>query len=200
MRRFALVLPVLLAGCAVSPPAPVVTGAPVDIERVTGWSAAGRMAIAVADEGGSGSFTWVQDGNRTDLQVRGPLGAGALRVVAEGASLSVTDGEGTNVDAEAARAQLRSRIGTDLPLAEMRYWLLGLPAPSIPAQVTEGQAGSRTVAQAGWTITYDRFVEAQGWSVPARLTATSGAVRVKVIVERWSVSPPGTSGSAGGVP
>ena len=55
MRRYApLLLSMLLAACAVTPRPAVVAGIPIDPQRITDWSASGRMAIAVAEQGGSG--------------------------------------------------------------------------------------------------------------------------------------------------
>ena len=40
---------------------------------------------------------------------------------------------GQPLDGEAARAELERRLGAQLPLAELRYWMLGVPAPGASA-------------------------------------------------------------------
>jgi outer membrane lipoprotein LolB len=193
MRRVApLLMAAVLAGCAATPRVASVTGAAIDPLQVTDWTATGRLAIAVGSEGGSGSFTWLQHGGTTDLQVRGPLGAGSMRIVTDGRAVSVTDAGGHSVDTEAARGRIRARLGAELPLAEMRYWMLGLAAPGSVAQVRANEVGaSRVIEQAGWTVSCDPFTTVQGWSVPARLTAASGAARIKVVVDDWGLPAPG---------
>lgn len=200
MRRVApLIMAALLAGCAAAPRQAPITGAAIDPLQVTDWTATGRLAIAVGPEGGSGSFTWLQHDGTTELQLRGPLGAGSMRIVTDGQAVTVTDADGLSVDTEAARIQIRARLGTDLPLAEMRYWMLGLSAPGSVAQLRGSEMGpSRVIDQAGWTVTYDPFTTADGWSVPARLTVASGAARIKVAVDDWRLpaagqARPGTS-------
>ena len=198
MRSLALLLvSVLLAACAVTPRAPVAPGAAIDPERVAQWSASGRLAMAVANDGGSGSFDWQQDGARTELQVRGPFGVGALRIVTDGVLLSVTDGDGQGLDAEAAREQLRARLGADLPLAELRYWMLGLPAPGPDVHISGDARGVRTIEQAGWQVAYEPFTSVDGWAAPTRLVAARANVRIKVIVDDWRL-PPAASGPPGG--
>jgi outer membrane lipoprotein LolB len=198
MRRYVpLLLSALLAACAVTPQATVVPGIPIDPQRVTDWSASGRMAVAVVDQGGSGVFNWTQHAVTTELQVRGPLGVGAMQIVTDGVSLAVTDGDGRSLNADAAREQLRARLGADLPLAEMRYWILGVPAPGDDAQVASGAQGARTLVQAGWTVTYEPFTSVSGWAVPTRLVAANGGGRIKVIVDDWHL-PAATSGASGG--
>jgi outer membrane lipoprotein LolB len=201
MRRFVpLLLSALLAACAVTPRPAVVPGAAIDPQQVTDWSASGRMAVAVADQGGSGNFEWTQHGATTDLQVRGPLGAGALHIVTDGERLDITDGDDRNLDAAAAREQLRVRLGADLPLAEMRYWLLGLPAPGGDARVAEGARGTRTVEQAGWTVTYEPFQNVAGWAVPTRLVVANDGGHIKVIVDGWKLPGPVPGATPGSGP
>jgi outer membrane lipoprotein LolB len=185
----ALLVMAALGGCAV---APVVTPplVPADPSAYASWTATGRLALAANGEGGSGSFTWAQRAAATTLSLRGPLGAGALQVVAEGEDLSVTDAEGRRLDNEETRALLRARLGADLPWADLRYWMLGVPAPDGPADVVDAaKPPLRVIDQGGWRIGYDAFNSAQGVSLPERFTATREGVKLKVMVDEWQVSP-----------
>ena len=187
-RRAAwLVLAAACGGCAVAPVAP--PSSPPDPESFQHWTAAGRLALAANGGGGSGSFTWGQQGAETTLSIRGPLGAGAMQVTTDGQSLIVTDAEGGHLDTEQAGALLRRRLGADLPLAELRYWMLGVPSPGSPSSVADAAAAPlRVIEQSGWRIGYDTFTAAGGFSLPERFTATQGAVRLKVVVDDWQVA------------
>jgi outer membrane lipoprotein LolB len=174
-----------LAGCATTPPAPQV-GVTPDAAQLQQWTATGRMAIAAADQGGSGSFAWRQDGATTELDLRGPLGAGGARLVVTPESVTFADGSGRSLDAEAARTELAARLGADLPWGQLRYWMLGLPAPGEVAAVQDAAAAPwRVIEQSGWRLAYEAFVNVQGLSLPQRFTAERARVRVKVIVDGW---------------
>jgi outer membrane lipoprotein LolB len=179
MRRvFPLITTVaLLSACASAPTTPSLPGRAVDPSRVAEWVASGRLAVAVGREGGSGSFTWRQHAAVTDLQVRGPLGAGALQIVVDGDS------------------------GADLPLAELRYWVLGLAAPGSQSHVEQrAQSPLRIIEQAGWNVSYQQFRAAAGWLVPARLTASSGSASIRIIVDDWDLPPAGEGPDVGVTP
>jgi len=189
MRRTvaALVL-VAIGGCAVSPVAPPFV--PADPDAYASWTATGRLALAANGEGGSGSFTWEQQAGATTLSLRGPPGAGALRVTLDGDSLSVSDGDGRSLDTEQTRLLLRERLGADLPWDKLRYWMLGVPAPDGPSSVADAdRAPLRVIEQADWRIGYDAFKPTLGASLPARFTASHAGVRLKVTVDQWQVSP-----------
>ena len=187
MTRVALaLLSGLLAGCAglaerSHPPASA-----AGIAGLTGWVAAGRLAVAAGGDGASGGFVWRQEGAETRLQVRGPLGAGAFEIASDGGQLSITDAEG-QVAGAAAHDAIRARLGADLPLGSLRYWMIGLPDPAATGRVTESDtAPLRIIDQHGWTIAYDAFLTSGGLRLPARVTATSGDVRLRLTVSDWT--------------
>lgn len=187
-RSAALLVLAALGGCAAAPVA--TTGfVPADPSAYAAWTASGRLAIAANGQGGSGSFTWEQHSDSTTLSLRGPLGTGALRVTAQGDDLSVTDDQGRSLDAGQTRELLRERLGADLPWSDLRYWMLGVPAPQSPANVTDSaKVPLRVIEQADWRVGYDAFRPTEGVSLPTRFTATREGVRIRVMVDEWQVS------------
>jgi outer membrane lipoprotein LolB len=191
---WAAVVALALAGCAAPSRAPEGVTRP-DPAVLNQWSASGRMAVAAGNDGGSGSFDWAQDGTTSLLDLRGPLGAGAVRLVVTPGMLSLADGSGRVLDADVARADLQARLGADLPWGHLRYWLLGVPAPDVEATVLDQDVAPwRVIEQAGWRLAYDSFDVVGGLSLPRRLTAEQGVVRVRVIVDSWR---PGVTGAPG---
>ena len=183
---------VLAAGCATTPVGIPAAARTADPAQLTQWMAKGRIALSAQGEGGSGSFVWQQRSERTELTVRGPLGAGGLALVTDGESIELADGAGQPFDGEAARVELERRLGVKLPLAELRYWMLGVPAPD-PTGSGPVQASTGTVPgfiQGGWVISYEELKPQAGWSLPARLTATTGGTRVKIVVDDWILPAP----------
>ncbi|MGI9245697.1 MAG: lipoprotein insertase outer membrane protein LolB [Steroidobacteraceae bacterium] len=184
----ALLFALALAGCAAVPVGPSGPGRPADPQAITQWTAKGRIALSARGEGGSGSFVWEQRRELSELRLRGPLGAGALDIVTDGERIEVRDGSGAMVDGAAARTLLEQRLGVSLPVAEFRYWMLGVAAPAAPGGDAVLAAGGFT--QSGWAVGYQAFQPAGGWSLPARLTATTGDTRVRVVIDQWQVLPP----------
>jgi outer membrane lipoprotein LolB len=181
------------SGCATvsqAPGVPAGAGKAPDPATFTTWTARGRIALAARGEGGSGSFTWQQRDGRTELAVRGPLGAGGLNVVSEGAMLEFNDATGRALDGAAARQALEAQLGAPIPLDDLRYWLIGLPAPGGEALVQAASGATPGFVQGAWVVSYDAHTEAGGWRLPARMTATTAGVKVRVIVDDWQVPAP----------
>jgi len=185
-------LVVAVAGCASVRP-PVTGGNAPDPEHLTDWTAKGRIGITAGGEGGTGSFSWRQSAGRTDLALRGPLGAGGLDLVTDGVQLQVRDASGLALDGDAARAELEQRLGGPLPLAQLRYWMLGVPAPAgdgpgaAPVQMATGSVPG--FVQDGWVVTLDQSRVVGAWRLPVRLSATTTGVRIKLVVDDWQLPP-----------
>ena len=180
-----------VTGCAtLAPPSPTVgAGKTPDPAELTQWVARGRLALTAGDEGGSGSFVWQQRSERTELTVRGPLGAGGLRIVTDGSMLQVEDGAGQPLDGDAAREAIERRLGVRLPLEPFRYWMLGVPAPSAVAEPAVAGSVASGFSQAGWTVTHEAFQSVGPWSLPTRFSATTAETRVRVVVDDWQLVP-----------
>jgi outer membrane lipoprotein LolB len=193
--RFSLLVLFLasaLAGCVTARP-PATGGGTPDPERLQQWTAKGRIGVTAQGEGGSGSFTWRQAATRTDLALRGPLGAGGMDLVTDGTRLELRDASGRALDGDAARAALEQRLGGPLPLEQLRYWMLGVPAPaggglaSAPVQMSSGPVPG--FVQDGWVVTLDASTVVGAWRLPVRLSATTAGIRIKVVVDDWQLPP-----------
>ena len=188
----------LLAGCrTVPPPAPTVVGPGADapwseqyaaLTTLENYALTGRVAVAANGQGFSANLRYRQRQQRTELALDGPMGIGGMHMQFDEQQISVTDSRGQTLDGAAARAEIESRLGFELPLAELRWWLLGLPAPGMPAEKHEQVAGGAITdfQQNGWRVSIDSRAPGLGFSLPARLTAERDGARMKLLVENWA--------------
>lgn len=190
-RRFllsclALVL-AFIAGCAGSsrPGAPL----PADLHDLDRWQARGRLGVAGPEKGGSGSFDWQQRGDRADIQIRGPVGIGSVRLQVKGAGahpdLRLETSGGEVLESDAAWDELEARLGAAVPAGSLRYWMLGLAAPGEHQWSAVQENGIPTLEQAGWRIEYLLYSDAPGARVPLRIRASSDDARVRIVIDRW---------------
>jgi outer membrane lipoprotein LolB len=195
----------LLSACRTVPP-PVI-GPGVDapwpeqqsrLEAFDRYDLNGRVAVAANGQGFTASLRYAQRPDESNLSLDGPLGIGGLRVELAGEDLRIETSRGEKLDGAAAREELERRLGFPLPLAELRWWLLGIPAPGGDA-TTRMDRETREITrlmQRGWSVTIDKRMPALGFSLPQRLTVerveavesvgTGGnGARMKLVVERW---------------
>lgn len=185
----------LLAGCAArrgEAPAAMDRAAQRDrLLALDAWEARGRMAVKSDGRGAQGDLRWEQRGAEARIRVSGPFGAGAYEIRWDQATLSIASRNGEFSRAwagpDAAEQFLAEQLGWSFPAASIRYWLLGLPDPASPAEETFTPDGApATIAQNGWSVSYERFALAGGLHMPARLTAQNERARLRLVIDRWS--------------
>jgi outer membrane lipoprotein LolB len=153
-----------------------------ELQHAGPWQLDGRAAVAVGTQGWQASLTWLQRDDVTEAHLSGPFGIGALVLTRTPQGVSLNGAP----PSDAVVAQLQERLGFDLPLADLRYWLLGVPNPASAYQLaSNAQNRARQLQQSGWTIDYDRYAPVAADVLPAHLVLSRDAVRVRIAVDHW---------------
>jgi outer membrane lipoprotein LolB len=153
------------------------------LQAATTWQLDGRAAVAVGSQGWQATLNWSQRPDSTDVHLSGPLGIGALALERTSRGLSVNGAPAS----DAVLAQLQERLGFDLPLDELRFWLLGIPDPGAPFQLSRNaQDRALELTQAGWSVSYDRYSTIAGDLLPGHLVVSREGVRVKIAIDHWN--------------
>jgi outer membrane lipoprotein LolB len=189
--RWLLVLVLLLqAACSipVRPVAPMewVLSAPPQV-----WTAQGRVAVRSINEGFSASFRWHETPAEGQIEVRGAFGAGATRIVRHDDLIVLENASGQPLEVAppyaSLDAALEARLGFALPVASLRYWVMGVPAPG---RQVEGTASE--FQQDGWHVTSSLYsvVPGASGSLPTRIELTRAGTRVRLLIDSWQVGVP----------
>ena len=151
------------------------------------WSFSGRIGASAGEEGFNGNIWWRQDGVVFRARLSGPIGIGTVFINGDHRELTLTEQNGTVTELDDAEADLRMRYGWTIPVTSLRYWALGIPDPSVPAEVEFNEEGlMERLEQPPWTVTIGRYIEGGGQPMPARLTAISGDIRVRLVIDEWT--------------
>ena len=180
----------LFAACKTLPTAPATDWPTAKSARqaLTHWEMTGKAAVATENQGWSANLTWNQAEQITELNLHGALGVGGVHVRSDGQSVQIDTSRGESIHDEDAAAALERVIGVPLPLPSLRYWLLGVPAPGTDAEEElDPQGRLASLRQNGWSMAYDQYEYQQGAWLPGRVRLENGPVRVKVVVDHWSL-------------
>ncbi len=150
------------------------------------WEFKGRIAVKAGDEGFNGRINWSQQDDTFNTTVGGPLGMGTVRIEGDGQSVVLTDKDGEKTVLTDAELELRYRYGWSIPVASLRYWALGIPDPTMPAETELDDEGKLVrLRQSDWTVSISRYREGGGQQMPRILTATNPDTRVRMVIDRW---------------
>ena len=160
------------------------------------WELHGRMAVRTDDRGGQASLTWQRDASQHSIRLNGPLGRGVVRVTQDETGAQLQDAEQRVFHAASAEELLYRYTGWRLPLANLTYWVRGVPVPDLPAIRELDDVGRlKLLRQQGWEVQYQEYVQADGYDLPNRFTLTYApeqasfempAMEVRLVIDRWA--------------
>jgi outer membrane lipoprotein LolB len=196
MWRLLLVLgaALTLAACGVAPPSPEGIDGARPIARWDAppapetWSLTGRAAVRTPEQAGTVSVHWRHDDAGYRIDLRAPLGAGALRLVGDDQGVLLRTAGGEQYRADSARALLQAAAGYDLPVDYLRWWLRGQPVPGLPGEViTDAEGRAAVLRQDGWRVLLSDYREVAGYHLPHRVSAEKEPVSARIAIREWSV-------------
>jgi outer membrane lipoprotein LolB len=193
----------ILSGCVSSPTrAPAVPVDQVQAQAndqrrgdVGEWSLSGRIAVSNGKQGGSGRIDWQQTQGRYAISLSAPVTRQSWRLSGDAAGARLEGVEGGTRESADVESMLQTTTGWDIPVRALSDWVRGIGATSAeygPAKVEYGAGNLPSrLQQAGWLIEYQEWQPASAGPVmPARLVATRGQAKVRLIVDQWSLGAP----------
>ena len=185
-RALTLICCCALAACVTTRPVPPPTTAWTqrvgELQGANAWQLDGRAAVALGTQGWQATLNWQQADNAAEVHLSGPFGIGALVLKQTPGGLSLNGAP----PSDAVLSQVQEKLGFDLPIENLHYWLLGVPNPGSTFDLSRNeQDRAKVLSQAGWSIAYDRYMPVAGDLLPARLVMTAGDVRVRIVIDHW---------------
>jgi outer membrane lipoprotein LolB len=180
----ALLLALLLAGCAALPPA--TSRHPQAAADLEDWAFNGRVSLTRGETGWHAGLTWREHAGEYELSVAGPLGQGAFELSGDTAGVMLVDADSRTYTARDPDALLRHVTGWALPVSGMHYWVRGLAVPGVEAQLEQNASGlPARLEQSGWIISYDRYRAVGDLVLPGRLRMEREDIAVRLVIDEW---------------
>jgi outer membrane lipoprotein LolB len=194
LRILAAALPLLLVACA-----PVVrmkgdAGLLNDqakreqaLAHADHWTLQGRLGVSDGKSGGTGSFSWTQNGDQYEFVLRGPAISGMNFRLSGGPDGALLEGlDGGPVHGSDAEVLMHKALGWDVPLRDLRAWVLGLRADSGPAELSFGTDRLPSLLQQdGWAVDYREWDATRKPPLPTKVYAGKPPYTVRLSIESW---------------
>lgn len=197
MRAFAVltVAAALLAGCAGVPsrtpaadPERAWAHHEAQLQGVQQWRLTGRLALRTADEGWHASLDWRQQADEYRMRLRAPLGSGSLQLQGDAAWVLLRTSDGEEAVSADPEGLLLEQLGWRVPVANLRYWVLGLPAPGTALRKLDEFGHLARLWQNGWEIEFLDYGRVGGVELPGKVFARRGDAEVRLVVGNWDLA------------
>lgn len=151
------------------------------------WSLQGRVATGQL-LGWTGNLSWRERAQHFDVRLSGPLGAGGMRANGTLEQVEIQTDDGKHFVTRDPDALVKKTLGWSFPLAPLRYWARGIPAPGDYDKISvDGQGLLKSLRQDGWTLSYLEYTTPAGAPapLPRRVVLDNGETRIRLVVDRW---------------
>jgi outer membrane lipoprotein LolB len=166
----------LLAACTTSP-----------LQRTTApaFELAGRIAVRYQGRAFSSALRWKQDAQSDEIWLTAPLGQTIAYLLADASGATLTAADQKQYHARSIESLTRSALGWSFPVAGLRHWVLGEPAPGMGlAAVERGDNGRITrFRQDDWQITFN--YDSSG-KAPSRLDIAGSEAEIRFVIDSFA--------------
>ncbi|WP_459989612.1 lipoprotein insertase outer membrane protein LolB [Methylosoma difficile] len=152
------------------------------------WQFSGRLAVSQKSDSWSASITWQHRPDDERIKLSGPLGQGAVKVHLDAVSVSIDRGDGKPQTSSDPQQFISEQLGLVVPIRALRYWVLGLPEPSVPS--TKFGKGFN---QLGWLVEFEQVQLFDGQVLPKKITVLNRQAKLKLIIDQWDLRHAGAN-------
>ncbi len=174
LRTLALCLLLLLCACATVPSSDVTEKISRDHFSVSGRFTVKYQKPDGSDDSASGSFDWQQQGERTRIALRSPLGQTLAQIIVDGQAQLLLPDQPT-VTAPDVESLTEQQLGWRLPVHGLRDWLLRKNENGVPQQHT----------QDGWQVDYLAWNGLLPRRINLRWLAGNPKLELRLVMDQW---------------
>ncbi len=166
------------------------------LQAINAWRIDGKLGVRTADDSGSASIKWTQQGLDYQINLSGPLGQKRMIITGQPGKVRMEQTGEPAREARSPEALIKKQLGWTLPVTQLAYWVRGLPAPKGRiARLEQNSDGLVALLQQGdWLIRYtnysDQSLNDKTLALPGRIVAEYRDVRLTLVIRQWQLGSP----------
>jgi outer membrane lipoprotein LolB len=189
----------LLTGCVSVRPPPVATPSASDAQpfawrakellSLKNWIIRGSAAVIQPNHSDSVNYTWKQNSENYEIQLAGALNLGSTQISGGAGFVKVEQADGQHWEGSNPNALIAERLGIRLPVAELVYWVRGIPAAESYTQLKTDQRGClESLQQLGWTIHWSHYERVGSNDLPHWIVLKRSGWTIKLLIRDWDLN------------
>ena len=161
------------------------------VSQLTRYQTRGSFAYISGRQKVYARFNWQQtDAHSYRLLLTNPLGSTEMDLSVRPGMAQVINNQGKKYISDDAQSMIQKLTGMDIPLDNLRKWMLGLPGDAgdftldsrgLLKQVNYNRGGQQ------WTVTYLNYRDDTLPPMPANLELRQGDQLIKLRMDSWSL-------------
>lgn len=182
----------LLQGCAtIREPSGALSGhsweqRQAKLQALHEWRLSGKASFRTPERSATVALSWSRQADSWQVRGNGSFGRGAFRAEQDrNGGLLWRSGEKLRTGSSVIEL-LRQESGVAFPVAELDYWIKGLPAPGpVTEQKINGQAELTRLVQGDWEIRYLDYGLWNGLRLPKKIFVSGPDTELRFVIHSW---------------
>lgn len=162
-----------------------------EVSRVTQYQTRGSFAYISGSQKVYARFNWQQTGaDRYRLLLTNPLGSTEMDLNVKPGLTELTNNQGKKYISDNPQEMIQKLTGMDIPLKNLRQWMLGLPGDASEYSLDSHGYLSRVSYTQGnnpWVVTYQGYHDDTIPPLPSNMELKQDDRRIKLKMDSWSV-------------
>jgi outer membrane lipoprotein LolB len=181
-----------LVGCAHFQPQPTFKYIPwqerkTKLQQNKNWIIDGSLSITHNKKRDIANFAWQQNQNNYAINISGPMNLRRVNIVGTANQVELCQSNNKCIKAKTGEQLFFNQFGWQLPISNMRYWVLALAAPT-KIEATRFDQYEHLVAlkQQGWKIYYSEFRPVKDVDLPNIIELQNKRFFIKIKIKNRS--------------
>lgn len=158
------------------------------LQSLNHWEFTGSINVRDANEAHSSRIRWRQQDEQYRINLWGTFNIGATEINGRPGEVRIDQQGEEPVITESPEEMLYQRIGYELPVTELNFWIKGIPAPGHSEAMNFAENLQLLgFEQAGWRIDYLGYTNIGTESLPTRIRIQKDPLRLDLIRLNWTL-------------
>ncbi|MDP3517499.1 MAG: lipoprotein insertase outer membrane protein LolB [Pseudohongiella sp.] len=158
------------------------------LESLSQWEFTGSINVRDANEAHSSRIRWRQVNELYRINLWGTFNIGATEINGRPGEVRIEQEGEDPIITETPEQLLYDRIGYELPVTELNFWIKGIPAPG-PSQDLSFADNLQLLSfvQDGWRVDYLGYTNFGQETLPTRIRVQKPPLRLDLIRLNWTL-------------
>jgi outer membrane lipoprotein LolB len=158
------------------------------LESLSEWEFTGSINVRDTEEAHSSRIRWRQNKELYRINLWGTFNIGATEVNGKPGEVRIEQEGEEPIITDTPEQLLYDRIGYELPVTELNFWIKGIPAPG-PSQELSFADNQQLLSfvQAGWRVDYLGYTNFGQQTLPTRIRVQKPPLRLDLIRLNWTL-------------
>lgn len=158
------------------------------LRSLSEWEFTGSINVRDAEEAQSSRIRWRQNNELYRINLWGTFNIGATEINGRPGEVRIEQEGKDPIITDTPEQLLYDRIGYELPVTELNFWIKGIPAPGPSEQLNFAENQQLlSFVQAGWQIDYLGYTNFGQQTLPTRIRVQKPPLRLDLIRLNWTL-------------